>query len=207
MNTGGCGRKIEINMVFLFGLLIFFAAFAFVAYPLVVARRQESVLEDELESELQFKKESTYSALKELEFDYALGNLSPEDHRDLEDRYKEKAINILKELDGLEVKPSANGVSSAADVDDLEKEIFLARKGKQDGLEDEIKAARKSRRPEAIHREESALVTCPTCNRQAASTARFCPSCGAALSLSCPSCKKPVKKGEKFCSGCGAKLT
>ncbi|MBI2916971.1 MAG: zinc ribbon domain-containing protein [Chloroflexi bacterium] len=41
-------------------------------------------------------KESTYAAIKELEFDYRAGSLSQEDYRDLESRYKRKAAALLQ---------------------------------------------------------------------------------------------------------------
>ena len=40
--------------------------------------------------------------LKELEFDFQSGILTEEDYRDLEARYKRKAISILRDVDNLE---------------------------------------------------------------------------------------------------------
>ncbi len=194
-------------MIFFIGLLTIFAAFAFVAYPLIKPSPKDEVMEDELESELQFKKESTFSAIKELEFDYALGNLSPEDHRDLEDRYKEKAIKIMKDMDGLETEVTGRKAPQVAELDDMEREILMARgKGGARDLEDEIRAARGKKAVAVSRPFEPLLEVCPSCNKKVSSVAKFCSSCGAALSLACPSCGKPVKRGTKFCSECGAKL-
>lgn len=198
-------------MVFVFGLAIILATFAFVAYPLIKASRRDNFIEDEMEDELQFKKEATYSALKELEFDYALGNLSKEDHHDLEERYKEKAITILKDMDGLETRSAGRKTPDMVDLDDMEKEILIARGGKAIDVEAEIRIARgkKGLKPSHVAEippEEKILGTCPSCKKKVSSAAKFCSSCGAALSTACPSCGKPAKKGTKFCSECGAKL-
>src|SRR3990167_1347388 len=127
-------------MLFIFGIVVIFAALAFVAYPLIKTSRQGAVIEDELESELQRKKESTYSALKELEFDYELGNLSPEDHRDLEERYKEKAVKILKDMDAAGEKTTGRKAPDLSDADDIEREILMARGRKQIDIKDDIMA-------------------------------------------------------------------
>ena len=116
-------------MVLLFSLILIAATIAFVAYPLVSRSGKEALVEDEPENELQIKKASTYSAIKELEFDYELGNLSPSDHQDLEEKYKEKAIGILKDIDNLGSRASAKKMRNRniAKVDDIEKEILAAR--------------------------------------------------------------------------------
>lgn len=192
-------------MVFVFGLAIIIVTFAYVAYPLISPRKDE-IIEDEPENEFQFKKDATYSALKELEFDYALGNLSPEDHHDLEDRYKEKAIRILKDMDELEAKASKIKLVDVSTLDDIEREILVARTGKPTDLEDEIKAARGKKETRISHPVEPQEI-CPSCNQKVSGRAKFCSFCGAALSSVCPSCGKQVKKGNKFCSDCGAKLS
>lgn len=194
-------------MVFVFGLAIILATFAFVAYPLISPSKKDVLIEDEMESELQFKKDSTYSALKELEFDYALGNLSPEDHRDLEERYKDKAIKILKDMDALETKTTSRKAPDLSALDDIEREILMARGRQGIDLEDEIMAARGKKEAGVSRPVESPQETCPYCNRKVSSTAKYCSSCGIALSISCPSCGKSAKKGDKFCPECGAKLS
>lgn len=193
-------------MAFIFGLAIIFAAFAFVAYPLISPSRKNALIKDEMESELQFKKDSTYSALKELEFDYEIGNLSPEDHRNLEERYKEKAIKILKDMDKLGKKSIDREASDKADIDDIEKEILKARGGEAGDIEEEIMAVRGKKGGGISRPGELPQMACPSCNRKVSGTAKFCSSCGASLSLACPSCGKAVRKGNKFCSECGAKV-
>ncbi len=83
-------------------VLLTILTFAFVTYPLL-KRRQPSVppINDEKEQELFFRRDATYSMLKELEFDFQSGVLTEEDYHDLETRYKRKAISTLRDIDSL----------------------------------------------------------------------------------------------------------
>jgi len=96
--------------------------FIAVAYPFL-ERRQESVTvgRDESSKELLFKRDTAYSMLKELEFDYRAGNLSDEDYRELEERYKARAVSILKKIDDLGNEPPPQ--------DTIEAEVIKLRKG------------------------------------------------------------------------------
>ncbi len=106
------------------------AAFAFVAYPLFRRKRYVAPRpEDERLHELRSRQETTYSMLKELEFDRQAGVLTDDDYRQLEERYKQKAVSILKDMDGVasgkrERKPVAQG------KDDIEERVLAMRKGK-----------------------------------------------------------------------------
>ncbi len=50
--------------------------------------------------------------------------------------------------------------------------------------------------------------TCPSCNAQISSTAKFCPECGEKMAANkfCPECGAQVSSGAKFCPECGTKL-
>ncbi|MFC2003289.1 hypothetical protein ACFLV4_05035 [Chloroflexota bacterium] len=84
-------------------LLLTVLTFVFVVYPFLKHRSRsvESVGNEKLQ-ELYSQRETTYSMLKELEFDFQSGVLTEADYRDLEARYKGKAISILKDIDNLE---------------------------------------------------------------------------------------------------------
>jgi len=76
----------------------------FVAWPLMFGcRRPEEFLGPEPgEPALQrllFQRDSVYAAVKELEFDLAVGKLSREDFEQLNERYRKKAVAILKRID------------------------------------------------------------------------------------------------------------
>ena len=105
-------------------------AFAFVAYPLFRQKRYVAPRpEDERLQELHSRQETTYSMLKELEFDRQAGVLTDDDYRQLEERYKQKAVSILKDIDG--VAPGKRGQKAVAEEkDDIEKRGMAMRKGK-----------------------------------------------------------------------------
>ncbi len=98
-------------------------AFVFVAYPLF-KRRAPSVdsSEDEKLQELHSKRDTTYSMIKELEFDFQSGILTEEDYRDLDARYKGKAVSLLRDIDdwgkGTEVE------------EEIEKQVLELRRSK-----------------------------------------------------------------------------
>ncbi len=99
------------------------STFAFIAYPLFKRRlRSAGVAGDEKFQELRSKRDTTYSMLKELEFDFQSGILTEEDYRDLETRYKRKAISILRNVDELEKGTKAE--------DEIEKRILELRRSK-----------------------------------------------------------------------------
>lgn len=104
-------------------VLLAVATFAAVTYPFFRRKPAEAEPgEDEKAQELHFKRDATYAMLKELEFDYAAGTLSKEDHRELEARYKSKAVSILKRLDGLQEESPLE--------DEIEKQVRRLRRSK-----------------------------------------------------------------------------
>ncbi len=84
-------------------LVLAVLTFAFIIYPLL-KQKSPSVdsVEDEKLQELLSNRDTTYSMLKELEFDFQSGILTDEDYRDLEARYKRKAISVLRDINDLE---------------------------------------------------------------------------------------------------------
>ena len=89
-------------MTVFLALVLTVLTFVFIVYPFF-KQRSSSVdsTEDGGLQELYSKRDTTYSMLKELEFDFQSGILTDEDYRDLETRYKGKAISILRDIDGL----------------------------------------------------------------------------------------------------------
>ena len=109
-------------MIVLAALVLTVLTFAFVTYPFF-RRRLRSVDSggDERLQELQSRRDTTYSMLKELEFDRQSGVLTDEDYRDLETRYKRKAVSILRNIDKLE-----SGTELEAEI---EKQVQEMRRG------------------------------------------------------------------------------
>lgn len=76
-------------------------AVAFVAYPLLTPPREEDEdldLSDELD-ELHRRKESAFSAIKELEFDFRTGKLSEGDFHELDARYRTDALELIDAIE------------------------------------------------------------------------------------------------------------
>ncbi len=110
-------------MTIFVALLITALTFAFVAYPLFRQRRRSvNAAADARLVELLSSRDTTYSMLKELEFDFQSGILSKEDYQELEARYKGKAISVLRGIDGLK---DADGVEA-----DIEKQVLKLRRGR-----------------------------------------------------------------------------
>ena len=97
--------------------------FAFIIYPLLRQRlRSVDLVKEEKLQELHSKRDTSYSMLKELEFDFQSGILTEEDYRDLEARYKRKAISILKDIDDSKKDTDVDG--------GIEKQVLELRRGK-----------------------------------------------------------------------------
>ncbi len=98
-------------------------AFAFIIYPLFKQRsRSVDLVKEEKLQELHSKRDTSYSMLKELEFDFQSGILTKEDYRDLEAKYKRKAISILKDIDDSKKDTDVDG--------GIEKQVLELRRGK-----------------------------------------------------------------------------
>lgn len=165
-------------MTVFYALALTLAAFAFIAYPLFRHKTtRTSTSEDDKFRELHSRRDTTYTMLKDLEFDYQSGILAEDDYKDLESMYKRKAISILKDADSLENGP-------AVETDDIEKQVQKLRKGKSAGVagvdvEIEQKVAKMRSAPAGARRAQ----------------ARFCSECGTAIGES-----------DRFCTKCGKKL-
>lgn len=83
-------------------LMLIVVVFVVVAYPLFRQKTHAADAaadDDDKLRELYFKRDTTYSMLKELDFDLKAGILTEEDFAELERRYKGKAISILRGID------------------------------------------------------------------------------------------------------------
>ena len=155
--------------------------------------------EGEAEPELKdlvAERDATYRAIKEIEFDFQVGNLSETDFADLRERYKARALSLIRAIRELEqaynreatdsqvpVVETSSSPQSTASVDDLIERAVAARR-----------------------RLAKADATCPTCGQAHDRDARFCSHCGRQLNALCPACGKPYEPGENFCAYCGAPL-
>ncbi len=110
-------------MTILVAVVLTVLTFTFIAYPFFRQRsRSVGSVEDEKLQELHSKRDTTYSMLKELEFDFQSGILTEEDYRDLEARYKRKAISTLRDIDDLEKGTEVE--------EEIEKQVLQLRRSK-----------------------------------------------------------------------------
>jgi hypothetical protein len=91
-------------MVVLFGIVLVAATAAWLLTPL--ARGTGSPLTDgpdriEALRELVALRDVTYETLRDLEFDFHAGKISDADYKELGERYRAEAVNILKRIDAL----------------------------------------------------------------------------------------------------------
>lgn len=110
-------------MIIAVALLLTVLIFAFIVYPLLKQKsRSVDSAEGEKLQELHSKRDTTYSMLKELEFDLKSGVLTEEDYRNLEASYKKKAVSILKDIDNVEKGTEVE--------EEIETQILELRRGK-----------------------------------------------------------------------------
>lgn len=167
--------------------LIIIAALAFVAYPMFQRSDELDVafvgLTDPVFENLVVQRDATYSAIKDLENDHAMGKLSDGDYRSLRIKYESKAVAILQELDGLKGSRHAYAESTLTREQSIEEEVGRLR------------------------RASSGDGKCPKCSTAHAPDDVFCAKCGASLrGVRCPSCGKRAALGDKFCGKCGKTL-
>lgn len=73
----------------------------FIAWPL--ARKEAVAAEGELAesdlSDLLYRKDAAYAALKDLEFDHAAGKIDDDDYKEMRTRFEKEALSILKRVE------------------------------------------------------------------------------------------------------------
>jgi hypothetical protein len=85
-------------------LLMTAAVFLLVGYPLLRPGRGKGDLVSTDHSELEdllARRDEAYAAIKELEFEFRLGNLSQRDYEELSACYRQQAEDILRELEAI----------------------------------------------------------------------------------------------------------
>ena len=111
--------------------------------------------------QLEVKKENTYAAIRELEFDFNMGKLSEADFEALERRYREDAVRLIEAIDQLRSGRKADETDPEGDSNPRWEEKIVAR--------------RKMKSPAAQS------VVCARCGTEIPIPGRFCHSCGERL--------------------------
>ena len=154
-------------MTIFVALLVTVLAFAFVVYPFF-RRRSSSVdaVDDDSLRELYSKRDTTYSFLKEVEFDLQSGMLTDEEHRDLEATYQRKAISILRDIDNLE---------KGTEVEqEIEKQVQKLRRVRRSPVDEEVEK-------EVLELRRGKGQFCSQCGARCQEDDRFCSRCGTSL--------------------------
>ncbi len=182
--------SLEWTMVVMLAVTI--AAAVYVAWPLLTGGTPEveflgSEASAPVLQRLLFQRDTIYAAMKELEFDLAMGNLSQPDFETLQDRYKKKAVAVLKRIDDAKAgKLPARGVLEAEEefladsmVAARDRRSHQARPATDLDVEQEIQSFRRQSR-ERNGRSGAGSTACPSCgHRIKDSHAAFCSKCGA----------------------------
>ncbi|HLA81371.1 MAG TPA: zinc ribbon domain-containing protein, partial [Thermoleophilia bacterium] len=92
-------------------LVLFFLAvsLAAVGYPLLATPRRRSDLRPGEAEELAQERESALAAIRDLEFEHDVGNLSEHDFASLRDEYAERAAKVLRRVDLLSAEMAQAG--------------------------------------------------------------------------------------------------
>ncbi|MCX6044084.1 MAG: zinc ribbon domain-containing protein [Chloroflexi bacterium] len=149
-------------------LLLAILAIAFVAWPLWHPSTALRLDDDSPLTELIQRKDSVLLSIKELEFDYQTGKLSSEDYQRLDQRLRQQAISLLRQLE--KVAPDSIALEA-----ELEAAIRQQRQTVGRPARDEEPASAKPTTPIRPHR------FCPQCGAPTTATANFCATCGAPL--------------------------
>jgi NADH pyrophosphatase NudC (nudix superfamily) len=168
----------ELTAIFIsLALLILVAVYLYAPFMHGRARR---VTEEEHElSALLAERDRVVNALQELDFDYKLGKIPPEDYPTQRTALLQKGADVLRQIDTLAPQPT-----SVQDADARIEQAIAARRAdasgekpeiSDDDLESMISARRRG------HKEKSSGF-CPKCGKPVMVSDRFCPSCGKSLS-------------------------
>lgn len=178
----------------LLGLALLAIVVFLVARPLIERRgvRERAVSETD---QLIAERESVLAALRDLDFDHAMGKTSDEDYAPQRASLVAQGAEVLKKLDALGTGGQGNG-------DEIERLVATRRKTRPAGApRDEVEARIAMRRGQKV----PSAGDCPHCAAPIQAGDQYCGKCGQALP-SCPQCGKPHALADKFCGKCGTKL-
>lgn len=107
-------------LLFVAGMAV--VAIAFIVRPLIVGQAREPSPGERQLSLLYAERDQTLALLQELDMDYAMGKLTPDDYQDQRAAYVRRGADILRQID--EVAPAAEaGVQAYVGPDSLEAQI------------------------------------------------------------------------------------
>lgn len=102
------------------------------------------------------RKDTIYSTLKDLDFDYKMGKLSEQDYEELKTQYEKEAVSLLQKIDELDNR-SLLDQQLEAEISEYKEAVKRKGAGKEQGN------------------------YCPQCGHQYAAEDKFCSHCGTRL--------------------------
>ncbi|MDP2949884.1 MAG: zinc ribbon domain-containing protein [Chloroflexota bacterium] len=184
-------------MIWLVVLALMLAAFAVVSWPLLSSAKASEAEEVTTSGEWEDmvdQRNAAYQAIKELDFEHELGNLSQQDYQSLREQYRTRAAGLLRSLDRM---IRSRGVKAAA----------TSREGPAERvLQGGAMPAAEGGAPTQLARPAGQTLPCSACGKLVPLGDRFCSSCGAAQARLCPSCGAARPASDTFCGECGAHL-
>lgn len=132
---------------------------------------------------LVIQRDATYAAIKDLEFDHAMGKLSDADYGSMRAKYETKAVGILQELDQFKATQKRAPQPGESDAE-IERQVKVLRRG------------------------TAAPTRCPKCGTPYGPDDAFCAKCGESLrGVRCRTCGTRGAPDDRFCARCGAPIT
>lgn len=169
------------------GLVTAGALVVYVTRPWWIQRWQPQTPSDSApEPSLADQREATVTALRDLDFDHAVGKITEEDYSSLRQTLLAKVAAIMTQIEHEQA-------TAQADLDArIEAEILAARQN--------LNGGRMTRSPDEGSR------VCPTCSRVPLAGDLYCRGCGTYLAPACPECGQTVAPTDRFCVSCGFEL-
>jgi len=151
-------------MIWIIGVLLSLGILYYILQPLFSPRYRLAYLPLEIENikveQLQVTKNEYLAAMKEIEFEFQMGKMSPEDYEKLRAEYQRNVIQIYQALDEM-------GDGKSLD-EELEERILRYRKSKK-------KVGEKST--------EDHSIFCANCGQELEPNYKFCTNCGTPVKL------------------------
>jgi len=168
-------------------MLLFIAAataiiaivFIALGYPVFYGKSEEVAVETYIErqlGELLSRKETLYSAIKELDFDFKTNKLSEKDYKELKERYRRDTISILKEIDEVE---KGEDMDALVEKDIIARRKFPSSSGGTEKMEESEDMETSMEKEILAHRKSSFF--CPDCGSEYGKDDKFCSKCGREL--------------------------